>query len=88
STSQKTQLSARTSENTAYSVAKVRIGNNSTKDIGLNNINEGDISSREVATPARKTAAELAAERTQLNRNTAENAAKSVGEEVTVIENI
>lgn len=30
----------------------------------------------------------MAAERTQLNRNTAENAAKSVGEEVTVIENI
>ena len=41
-------------------------------------------SSREVATPARKTETELAAERTQLNRNTAENAAKSVGEEVTV----
>ena len=30
----------------------------------------------------------MAAERTQLYRNTAENAAKSVGEEVTVIENI
>ena len=41
-----------------------------------------------MATPARKTATELAAERTQMYRDTAENAAKSVGEEVTVIEDI
>ena len=49
----------------------------------LNNVNDSAFSSREVATPARKTETELAAERTQLYRNTAENAAKSVGEEVT-----
>ena len=49
----------------------------------LNNVNDSACSSREVATPARKTATELAAERTQLYRNTAENAAKSVGEKVT-----
>ena len=61
STSPKTQLSARTSENTAYSSTKVSIRNNSTKDIGFKNINEGDVSAREVATPARKTATELAA---------------------------
>lgn len=42
----------------------------------------------EVATPARKTATELAAEKTQLYRDTAENVAKSVGEEVTVVEDI
>lgn len=83
STSPKTQLSARTSENTAYNGTKVRIGNNNTNDADLNNVNEGNVSSGEVATPARKTATELAAERTQLYRNTAENVAKSVGEEVT-----
>lgn len=52
---------------------------------GLDNREFGD---GEVATPARKTATELAAERMQLYRDTAENVAKSVGEEVTVVEDI
>ena len=86
--SSNTQLSARDYDVTTFGDAKVSTENNTAKDADLKNVNDSYVSSREVATPARKTTTELAAERTQLYRNTAENVAKSVGEEVTVIENI
>ncbi|MGM9840861.1 MAG: hypothetical protein ACI31D_01520, partial [Candidatus Limisoma sp.] len=44
--------------------------------------------SREVDTPAKQSATQRQAERLQTYRNTAEQTAKSVGEEVTVVEKV